>query len=429
MAESEPLTDRGGQEQEQGDYHVVDMTHSDANPLADSSKVDDGNDESRLNQGGDDLSDPNNSTDDDDRVEDEYGTVVTSVADDDTSEQVPADKSSTAYFGDTGRDLFHQRYQWLSRQRNVALTSPTEKVQVTYFAEKHDKGDKHVLATKSAFSLPKGRRTGRAGSPTADGHRGSMTAEKSATASSNSVNTVNTANSVNTANTVKKRASKGGKKGSLAGSSTTPPLSPVLLHNSLTSLATARGRDQSHLHEHHDYDSGKHGHGHSHGHGHGQGQGSQFGLGQLAFSPQKSLTGFVGFAARDARLSPSATPLTSHSKSGTGTGAATASPAGRLSEPIMGPNGLRRPSQEPLPNSLGTAATLIGPFGAVGPVVLGARGGEEQAGVTRGTYGPLRWVGGWWMMLWWLVAGVVVVGCGGVSTDMIVVVICVCFLV
>jgi len=36
--------------------------------------------------------------------------------------------TKAAYYGDSGRSQFHQRYQWVSRQRNIALTTPGEKV-------------------------------------------------------------------------------------------------------------------------------------------------------------------------------------------------------------------------------------------------------------------------------------------------------------
>ena len=272
-------------------------------------------------------------------------------------------QKESPYFGDTGRQMFHQRYQWISRQRNVAMTSPQAKdrdnKQVTYFAETHDKlGEKEII-----LHSPTEKKTGTKTSGKKHSIKGSTDAIV-ATIKFNS-NKSSKLPLLNNSGDKKAESHKSKPPGHA-------PLSSVLLHNSLNALspqhALRQGSFYSPLDKDHNNPSSP--------------------LPSNAPSPQhstllpgspdktntpsgyttkKSLTGFVGFTARDKSALHASSPLHITPES----------PRRRLAPSL---------------NSLGTAATIIGSVGTVAPIIVPEDMSSEldtPLYVVRGEYGSL----------------------------------------
>ena len=273
-------------------------------------------------------------------------------------------QKESPYYGDTGRQMFHQRYQWISRQRNVAMTSPQAKnrdnKQVTYFAETHDKQGERDITNLQQYS-PTEKKSG------ANARKICMKASSDTVVATIKFNS-------NKSNKLPILNNSGDKKGE--SNKTKPPghapLSSVLLTNSLNALSPQHALRQGSFYSPLDKDNNNNNvssplpsNAPSPQHSNLPGSPDKTNT-PTGYSTKKSLTGFVGFSARD-KSAHTASPL--H--------ITLDSPRRRLA---------------PRLNSLGTAATIIGPVGTVAPIIVPEDMSSEldiPLYVVRGEYGSL----------------------------------------
>ena len=272
-------------------------------------------------------------------------------------------QKESPYYGDSGRQMFHQRYQWISRQRNVAMTSPQAKnrdnKQVTYFAETHDRQGEMKVMTSQQHMSPNEKKSSTKSSGRKNTIRGSTDAVV-ATIKFNS----NKSNKLPILNT------SGDKTVSSKAKPAHAPLSSVLLHNSLNALspqhALRQGSFYSPLDKDNSLSSPLASNAPSPQHSNLPGSPDKTNT-PTGYTTKKPLTGFVGFTARDKSAHHATSSL------------------------LITPDSPRR-RLAPSLNSLGTAATIIGPVGTVAPIIVPEDTSSEldtPLYVVRGEYGSL----------------------------------------